>query len=214
MSSRNDTDMSQLHAKPAAVAIFAKAPIEGLAKTRLIPLLGAKGAADLQGRMIERTARIACAAAIGPVSLWCAPDCQHGCFTEIGRRQGIVLHEQIDDELGARMHHAISTLPKPVLVMGTDCVVIEPEHLRWCARHLHQGSDGVVVPVEDGGYIAIGLNRPSPELFAPMPWGTSLVIAETRRRALASGISLAELEPLWDIDRPEDYERAVREGAL
>jgi glycosyltransferase A (GT-A) superfamily protein (DUF2064 family) len=60
--------------EPVAVAILAKAPVPGFAKTRLIPVLGAEGAALLQSRLIERVADTAARAKLGPVSLWAAPD--------------------------------------------------------------------------------------------------------------------------------------------
>ena len=65
------------------IAVFAKAPIEGLAKTRLIPYLGASGAADLQRAMIEDTLAKALTSNVGPVSLWCAPDCRHELFAAL-----------------------------------------------------------------------------------------------------------------------------------
>ncbi len=75
--------------EPVAVAILAKVPIPGLAKTRLIPLLGAAGAAALQERLIERTVATACAAAVGPVTLWTTPDESHPVFEAICSRHRI-----------------------------------------------------------------------------------------------------------------------------
>ena len=66
--------MSGASPEPVAVAILAKAPLPGLAKTRLAPALGADGAAALQARLIERAAETARAANVGPVTLWAAPD--------------------------------------------------------------------------------------------------------------------------------------------
>ena len=66
-----------------AIAIMAKAPIPGLAKTRLIPSIGAHAAAVLQERLTERTVATALAANIGPVTLWCAPDPSHASFREL-----------------------------------------------------------------------------------------------------------------------------------
>ncbi len=60
--------------EPVAIAILAKAPIAGFAKTRLIPALGEAGAATLQARLTERAVATATAAGTGPVTLWAAPD--------------------------------------------------------------------------------------------------------------------------------------------
>lgn len=188
----------------------------GLAKTRLIPRLGAVGAAELQNRLIERTVRLARAANVGPVSLWCTPDRNHAVFEQMRTCFGVTLFDQTDNDLGARMYHAFSDLcaSGPALLLGCDCVVMTPAILVECAKLLQKDNDAVIVPVEDGGYIAVGLKRPEPSLFEAMPWGTPSVMLETRKRATSAGLRVAELPVLWDIDEPEDYDRAVRCNVL
>ncbi len=87
--------------EPVPIAILAKAPIPGLAKTRLAASLGLQGAARLQERLIVRTLETACAAATGPVRLWAAPDESH--FRELAARFHVDLAAQPDADLGARM---------------------------------------------------------------------------------------------------------------
>jgi len=200
---------------PASVAIFAKAPIAGYAKTRLIPRLGESGAADLQRRLTEHAVRVALEADVGPVALWCMPDCTHPFFAELQRRYGVALHAQTGADLGERMHRAVETMAPAgsVLLMGTDCAVITAAHVRRCVDALAV-ADAAAVPVEDGGYFLLALRRPAPALFEGIVWSTSSVFAETRAKAAAVGLTLQVFEPLWDIDRPEDYERAVAEGVL
>jgi glycosyltransferase A (GT-A) superfamily protein (DUF2064 family) len=113
------------------------------------------------------------------------------------------------------MLRAVETLTGqgPVLLIGTDGVALDAGHLRLAARLLSL-TDAVAVPVEDGGYILLGLHQAMPSLFSDVEWGTSVVMSETRRRAEAAGIDLVELEPLWDIDRPEDFVRARAQGML
>ena len=77
-----------------AIAVLAKAPLPGFAKTRLIPALGAEGAALLQARLVEHSVATACAARIGPVTLWGAPDESHPLFQAIGARLGVTLARQ------------------------------------------------------------------------------------------------------------------------
>ena len=205
---------SQLGA--VAIAIFAKAPVAGFAKTRLIPRLGAAGAAALQRHLNERAVRIALAADIGPVSLWCSPDRQHSAFQEIGKAHDVALHDQATGDLGDRMSRAFNemTALAPTLLMGTDCAVITAQHLRRSAALLGGNADAVFIPVEDGGYILVGLKRVAPSLFDRMPWGSASVMMETEVRARGAGLTIAKLEPLWDIDRPEDYDRARSSDAL
>src|SRR6266516_4353998 len=188
-----------LSVEPIAVAILAKAPLPGLAKTRLIPALGREGAALLQARLIARTLATACAAATGPVSLWAAPEESH--FRELAQRFPVTLARQADGDLGARMHGAFESAC-PALLIGSDCPALEPQHLR----------DAAVIPAEDGGYVLIGLRQPRPALFADMPWGTGTVMAETRRRAAELRLAVRELAPLWDLDVPDDLERLRQAG--
>src|SRR5215471_20947336 len=116
--------------EPVAVAILAKAPLPGLAKTRLAPALGADGAAALQARLIERAVETARAADIGPVTLWAAPDQDHPAFQTLAALFGVKLAPQPDGDLGARMLAAIAAAGGPVLVIGTDCAALAPDHLR------------------------------------------------------------------------------------
>ena len=198
--------------EPVAIAILAKAPRPGLAKTRLAPVLGADGAAALQARLIERTVTSAQAAAIGPVTLWVTPDRHHPAFQTIAALLGVAMAEQPDGDLGARMLAAIAAAGGPALVIGTDCPALVPEHLRAAARALVDGVDVVIVPVDDGGYGLIGMHRPEPALFTGMTWSTSTVMAETRRRLTRLGLSWREPARLWDVDVPADLERLAHAG--
>jgi rSAM/selenodomain-associated transferase 1 len=206
--------MAMFHGNPdpVAVAILAKAPLPGLAKTRLAPVLGADGAASLQARLIERVVTTAQAAAVGPVTLWATPDHHHPVFQTIAALLGVALAVQPDGDLGARMMAAIAAAGGPAMVVGTDCPGLTPEHLRAAARALVDGVDVVIVPVDDGGYGLIGMRRPQPALFDGMTWSTSSVMAESRRRLTRLGLSWREPARLWDVDVPADLERLAGAG--
>jgi uncharacterized protein len=193
---------------PVAVAILAKAPLPGFAKTRLIPELGAHGAAALQDRFIARAAETACAAETGPVTLWATPDIRHAAFRDLAARHGLRLATQPDGDLGARMLAALAAADGPALVIGTDCPALTADHLRDAAAVLRAGTAEVVlIPAQDGGYVLIGARRPQPALFSDMAWSTHVVMSETRSRLLRAGIPWTELAPLWDVDTPADLER-------
>ena len=198
--------------EPVAVAILAKAPLPGLAKTRLAPALGADGAARLQAKFIERVVTTAQAAAVGPVTLWAAPDRDHPVFRTIAALLGVALAVQPEGDLGARMMAAIAAANGAAIVVGTDCPALTPDHLRTAARALNDGVDVVIVPVDDGGYGLIGMQRPEPALFTDMTWSTSSVMAETRRRLTRLGLSWREPARLWDVDVPADLERLADAG--
>src|SRR5262245_57329349 len=202
-SSRSDTAMND----PVAVAVLAKAPLPGFAKTRLIPALGADGAASLQARLVERAVATACAAVIGPVTVWATPDQSHPLFQAIGAHLGVALARQGDGDLGARMLAAIAAANAPALVIGTDCPALTSEHLRAAADVLRGGGDQVVIPTEDGGYALIGEVARACALFSDMHGSAPSVMDETRRRLRALGLTWQEPVTLWDVDLPEDLDR-------
>jgi uncharacterized protein len=194
-----------------SIAILAKAPIPGLAKTRLIPAIGAHAAAVLQERLTERAVATALAANVGPVTLWCAPDSTHTSFLKLVAGSRITLRPQPDGDLGARMLAATAASRGPALVMGTDCPALTDVHLRSAADALRDGTDVVLIPAEDGGYVLIGTRSTQPALFADMRWGTETVLAETRARVIAHRLVLSERPPLWDVDTEIDLARLERE---
>src|SRR5215472_6821554 len=204
--------MSRADRETIAVAILAKAPLPGFAKSRLAPALGEARAAALQARFIERTVATARAANVGPVTLWATPDCDHPALKTLAALFGVALAPQPEGDLGVRMLAALDAARGPALVIGTDCPALEPDHLRAAADALTTGVDAVVVPVEDGGYALIGMREPEPQLFADMPWSTAGVMAETRRRLTRLSLSWREPVRLWHVDLPEDVERMKREG--
>ena len=110
------------------------------------------------------------------------------------------------------MMAAVEAARGPAIVVGTDCPALTPEHLRAAARALLDGIDVVIIPVDDGGYGLIGMQRPQPALFEGMIWSTSSVMAETRRRLSRLGLSWREPARLWDIDRPADLDRLAGAG--
>lgn len=188
---------------PTDIAILTRAPVPGLAKTRLIPAIGAHAAAVLQERMTANAAATALAAAIGPVTLWGAPDVTHRSFRELG----VALRRQPDGDLGARMLACFEG--RPMLVIGADCPALSATHLRDAARAL-AAHDVVLIPADDGGYVLIGAKAAHPALFDDMTWGVPTVLTETRRRVAALGLSAAELPALWDVDTEGDLARMER----
>lgn len=191
------------------IAVLAKAPLAGLAKTRLIPALGAHGAARLQRQLTRVAVQTALDAQLGPVTLWCTPHAQHRFFRALQKTTGITCLVQTHGDLGERMHAAFRfhCTQGPLLLIGTDCPVLKPAHLREAARALIDGPDAVFYPAEDGGYVLVGLSQPQAALFSGITWSTALVMSETRTRAQAKGLRIRELETLWDVDVPADLPR-------
>ncbi|HET6718813.1 MAG TPA: TIGR04282 family arsenosugar biosynthesis glycosyltransferase, partial [Rhodocyclaceae bacterium] len=151
------------------------------------------------------------AAQLGPLTLWCSPEIDHPDFAACRKFPELDLQRQPDADLGQRMLHAArqSAASIGTLMVGTDCPLLEADDLRRAAGELEAGADLVLIPAEDGGYVLIALRRPYAALFAGVDWSTPRVLAQTRQRALASGLRVVELAPHWDVDLPADYLRLL-----
>ncbi|MES2684735.1 MAG: TIGR04282 family arsenosugar biosynthesis glycosyltransferase [Pseudomonadota bacterium] len=193
------------------VHIFARSPVAGRCKTRLIPRLGARGAAWVQRRLVERVLATACAAAgARNVTLWGAPDAAHGFFMQCRQRFGMRLARQSEGDLGARMR---ATLRRSAgLLIGSDAFGLQRDDLHRAAAAL-VSADYVLLPAPDGGYVLIGSRKPLPAL-AGVRWSSGKECAQTARRLAGSG-RLARLEPAReDFDNPADWRRARRAGLM
>lgn len=205
--------MARIMKHSARVQVLARAAVNGEVKTRLIPRLGADGAARLQRVLTARAVETALTANLGPVELWCTPDRSHSAMVALAAR-GVELHDQGPGGLGERMQraleHALANADLAVLT-GSDCPALTPSDMRSAATALQQGSDVAFVPAEDGGYVLIAAKRCSHRLFDGIAWGRDTVMEETRLRVRELGWSWTELPQRWDVDRPQDYDRLLRE---
>ena len=141
------------------IAILTKAPVPGRVKTRLAMMLGVDGATALHERFVTRTVEAAAEAATGPITLWASPDETHPFFQALAQRIPLAFARQPEGDLGQRMHVAITQANGPTIVVGTDCPLMTATHLRDAAEVLRGGSDAVIYPAEDGGYVLIGMRR-------------------------------------------------------
>jgi len=195
--------------------IFAKAPIPGQVKTRLVMTMGEGPSALLYEWMTLHTLATAVKAALGPVDLWCTPSKDHPFFGRCAKEFNVGLMTQTNGDLGRRMAHAFrETLRRApyVLLMGTDCPSLPPDDLIEAAALLKEETDAVITPSEDGGYVLLGLRHYADDLFREIPWGTDRVMEETRARLRNLKWRWHELSERWDVDRPEDVVRLRLEG--
>ncbi len=192
------------------IIIFAKAPLPGFAKTRLIPALGATGAAELAQRMLLNTLHEAIAAKIGTVELCVTPAISHPAWHPAWRGvqfpAGIEISDQGEGDLGARLalaaERSLANAERVVLI-GTDCAEMSGGLLREAAQALHK-HDAVIHCTSDGGYALLGLQRFSPFLFSDMPWSTDAVANTTLARIGQLGWSVHVGQMLHDVDEPQD----------
>jgi rSAM/selenodomain-associated transferase 1 len=154
-----------------SILVFARAPVPGHVKTRLIPLLGTHGAAALHRKLTEHALAVAHESGIGPVELWCTPSIEDAFFQSCRERFKAELHLQSEGDLGMRMLDAFENAlgrSRQALLIGSDCPSLTAAELRSAARALHNGRDAVFCPAEDGGYTLIGLTHAMPALFDTM----------------------------------------------
>jgi len=197
----------------AAVIVFARAPLPGRAKTRLVPKLGAWGAARLQAQLTERALRSALASRCGPVELHGTPGNRHPFFLRERGRLGIFVRKQSGRDLGERMHHALAVALRRhryAILIGVDAPELRARDLRRARRLLRAGSDMVFAPAEDGGYALIGCRRAPRPVFEHVDWGGNEVWSQTVQRLERLRLRWRALRMVWDVDRPEDLVRLDR----
>ena len=188
--------------------IFSRYPEAGKTKTRMIPALGAVGAAELQKAMTEHTLKTAIALTsdrdtaieiqfaggdVGLMQSWLGKD--------------RLYKPQASGDLGVKMRSAFEDAfaagKQRVVIIGIDCPDIDTKILTQAFDSLFH-NDLVLGVAEDGGYYLIGLNRPQPQLFANINWGTELVLKQTKAIAQQLNLKVDYLTTLADVDRPED----------
>jgi rSAM/selenodomain-associated transferase 1 len=178
------------------IILFARAPVAGRVKTRLIPLLGAEGAADLHRRLVR--AALARLAAVGPVELH--TDVATDAWPEFAGPRIV----QAEGDLGARMLAALAS-GGHVLIVGSDAPGVPDGYLNAL---LASTADIALGPTEDGGFYAIAARRTHPEMFAGVAWSSGSELRQTIQACERCGLTV-QIGPRWfDIDTPEDLERA------
>jgi uncharacterized protein len=189
-----------------ALAIFARAPIPGRAKTRLIPLLGPRGAADFHAALVSDTLQKvnALAERADPYFFLAGEK-----FPVASSLSDYTLKKQSGNDLGERLDNAFKTLLKnhgSALVMGTDSPPLTRRVLLTALEKL-RASDAVLGPCPDGGFYLIGLRRHVPGLFDGVRWGSESAFEDMRASLSTHGVSCRILEAIDDVDRPGDVER-------
>ena len=188
--------------------IFTRYPEPGKTKTRLIPVLGSVGAANIQRQMTEYTIfqvqELQKAIAISVEVQFAGGDSQ---LMQDWLGLDLVYQSQGEGDLGSRMARSLGNAfesgAEQVIIIGTDCPGVNAQILATAFENLH-AFDLVLGPAIDGGYYLIGLRQPILELFVNIEWGTAQVFQKTVDIAQKLNLSYMNLSPLADVDRPED----------
>lgn len=191
------------------VCFMLKVPVPGQVKTRLAASIGAEAACDAYKRLVE------CQLDQIPPA-WRVE--VHGtpvlALLEewLAERRDMTFHPQVTGDLGARMEAAVNAAfqrgAQTVVLLGGDCAELTQERLVDLEQSLLR-SQVVIVPAEDGGYVALGMTQPTPCLFQKMPWSQATLMDSTRFTLLQHQISWAELPSCRDVDELADWEAAL-----
>ena len=195
-----------------ALLVFAKAPIAGHAKTRLIPKLGSQGAAELHAQLVLHTLDNLVNPDSWDTLLWCAGNVDHIFFHQCNLDFDIKLFCQQGDDLGQRMFHAVKTSLQnydEICIVGTDCPALNENSIVKAYQALND-VDVVFNPAEDGGYVLIATNKIDEGLFEHVHWGTDQVMKESQKNIERMKWNSTCLDTLWDVDVPDDLQQLNR----
>jgi uncharacterized protein len=188
--------------------IFSRYPEPGKTKTRMIPALGALGAAELQREMTEHTLKTAIALKLSrnlAIEVHFTDGNVQSMTKWLGKDFDYIA--QVSGDLGNKMRSAFErafTLDNQrVVIVGIDCPDLNQKILTTAFNSL-QHHDLVLGAAEDGGYYLIGLNQPIAQLFENITWGTEQVLNQTKNIAQQLKLNVHYLPTLADVDRPED----------
>ncbi len=188
------------------LAVMAKAPEPGFAKTRLCPPLTPRAAAQIHRRLTDGTLAWTARCTMTSLQLWCAPDRHHAYFRRLGKQHPLTLHDQCRGNLGRRLDQVVRANVRrydKIIIIGTDCPTLSQRDLTAALTALER-VDVALSPAYDGGYVLIALRCHVPGIFGDIAWGGAQVLRQQRQRLHERGLSTTLLDAHRDIDRHED----------
>lgn len=204
--------------KDVLIIQFAREPVPGMVKTRMLPELSPEQACELHRELVFWTAKILAASGVGDVELSVAGNTGSPLFQQCTALGVQAVRRQSGSDLGERMYGALAeglSRYSKVLLVGSDSPQIDRSYLEGAVTALDD-NDVVLGPAEDGGYVLIGLRSVDRRWFEDIVWGVETVYAETVRQLELTQAKWQALPVLRDIDRPEDlplWRDIVRDSA-
>ncbi len=193
--------------------LFGRYPVPGRTKTRLMPVLGHLGAAELQRRLTLQSLDTLQQPGLPPVTFQFAG----GSATRVRQwlaDRAIDCRPQQGGDLGTRMrqalYDALALNDGPAVLVGTDIPRMRAHHLKTAFQALDR-YDVVLGPSRDGGYWLVGLRRPV-DIFDGIAWGTQRVREQTLDAIRSLGLSVAPMAELDDIDTEADLRHWLPES--
>jgi hypothetical protein len=183
------------------VCIFAKPPLPGKVKTRLIPELGAEHAAALASAMLCDVWSASCSCPRVRTVLAAA---EAGEFPMSVPEGDVWL--QGEGDLGERLERIFTRaleMAPAAIALGADSPLLAAAHIEAALDAL-ETHDAAIGPSADGGFYLLGLRRCPAGLFRDLPWSCAETFAATKQRLEQHRFSIEYITPLFDVDTPED----------
>ncbi len=189
------------------IIIFAREPVYGQVKTRLIPVLGKTGATELYSALLDFSVHKIHRYKLASLCLCITPESQSQYFSRHYPFDDLLITKQTGKDLGQRMANALEQslqqFSKAILI-GTDCPFLDNTDLQQAIDAL-DSNDMVFSPAKDGGYVLVGgTGQLNSFAFEGIEWGTERVMQQTRQRLSKLNIHWQELRQQQDIDNKND----------
>lgn len=193
--------------------VFAKNPVLGQVKTRLLPLLSPEGAASLyRAFLVDWCNALSTLPASDLVIAYTPPDALRDMKSLIGEHP--IYIPQGDSGLGERLtamsRWACDQGYEKFLLVGSDSPTLPIAYIER-AMELLESRDVVIGPSTDGGYYLIGFSRSGaertiPAIFQDIAWSTEHVLRATLEKVDGTNAKVGVLSPWYDVDTPSDLE--------
>ncbi|MGW0161934.1 TIGR04282 family arsenosugar biosynthesis glycosyltransferase [Mycobacterium sp. NPDC003323] len=196
---------------PGTVLVVAKAPVPGLAKTRLAATLGAEVAADIAAAALLDTLDAVAAAPVARRVVAMTGDLRTACRAdEIAERLvDFTVIEQRGDGFAERLAHAHADAAEaglPVLQIGMDTPQVSPELICQCGQALGD-ADTVLGLAADGGWWVLGVQDPAmADCLCAVPMSQPDTGARTLLALFDAGIGVQLMPELADVDTVGDID--------
>jgi len=189
------------------LVVFAKSPLTGHCKTRLIPLLGDIRACEFYKSLLANCFDTISEFSNVDISIHIHPDTENPYLSQLRKKYGYEYLSQQGDNLGERMFFSIQQSLKKhsqVVLIGSDCPAIDKDYIDTAFKQL-KTHDIVFGPATDGGYVLIGAKKIDECIFRDIQWSTDQVLEQSLKQSASAGYTISLLKTLRDIDTPDDY---------
>jgi uncharacterized protein len=204
--------------RPTCLLLVAKAPVPGLAKTRLCPPASLGQAAEIAAAaLLDTLDAVLGTPHVLPVVALTGELALARRASELRR---LLAHTEVigqrGDGLAARLAAAHADAGTrhpglPVLQIGMDTPQLTPDLLGAAMDQLANGSEAVLGPAADGGWWALGLREPChAAVLREVPMSRPDTEAHTRDALRRRGLRVDALPALSDVDTMKDAEVVAR----